>query len=184
MSHIYFVHPLHPATVRARQFGFVQETFEVRSTEDGCVVFCPATAQECESIPRRASIMEFRLPGTVHFTYPVGSELSHMFFFVTPLSASSCRLDWMLPDVDSASSSRIRWEGEGGSIADEDQTTVELIQPAYEEEGESFECSVEADMPTLTLRRVVREAEANGGKRDASVVSRRRLISAATAARR
>src|SRR5262245_47924362 len=128
MSHIYYVHPLHPATVRARQFGFVQETYEVRTTDEGCVVFCPATAAERESIPRRASIMEFRLPGTVQFTYPIGDRLSHMFFFVTPLSASSCRLDWMLPDPSSTGPGRIRWEGEGGLIAEEDQATVESIQ--------------------------------------------------------
>lgn len=179
MCHVYYVHPTHPATVRAAKSGFAKMTYELRGTPNGCVVFTPITSEQ-SSIPRIDFSMEFQLPGTVVFTVATPMGYYYMFFYVTPLGEDLCRVNWLVTDSSPRSAERVRWVGEGGSVTDEDCAVLELIQPSYAREGEAFECSVEGDVPAMALRRCIRCAERGGG----APQEIRRLFSIMTAERK
>ncbi|MGZ3696170.1 MAG: Rieske 2Fe-2S domain-containing protein [Bdellovibrionota bacterium] len=158
--HVYFAHPSHPATVAANKFGTTQGRYGLRATNKGCILFGPVEDAAAE-IPALAFTMEFRVPGSIRFEMPTGKTSSYMFFFVTPLTETTCRFDWLLTSwAPEANQERLLWVGEGRDIIDEDQVILEAIQIAYDEEGEVFERSVESDTPTLTLRRIMKLAEA------------------------
>ena len=141
--------------------------------------FGPPTASENDPIPKDAFTMEFRLPGSIRFKMPMGEGASYMFFFATPLTQDTCRMDWILTNFNPKSADGITWGGEGREIIEEDQMILEAIQDAYRTEGESFEKSVEADIPTLTLRRMMKLAEA--GKNGESGQMRRLVMMPAPA---
>jgi hypothetical protein len=93
-------------------------------------------------------------------------------------------MDWLMmnsmPDgAESRSSEHICWKGRGGDVADEDQRVLELVQRNYDREGNAFERSVDADAPTLALRRIVHAAER--GAAAETLPSSRRFFAAMTA---
>jgi phenylpropionate dioxygenase-like ring-hydroxylating dioxygenase large terminal subunit len=160
--HLYFVHPTHPATLAAKKYGFAESAVEVRGTEDGCVMFAPVTQSENDPIPAGVYLkMKFELPGTIRFEFPIGPiAKAYMFFFTVPVGKNACRMSWLLTNFDPNPSERVKWVAEGKEIVEEDQYVLEAIQKSYDLEDESFERNVEADIPTLTVRKVVRAAEA------------------------
>lgn len=158
VCHIVFVHPTNPASMRAKETGLVDSTYELRTTANGCTLITPPST-DAGSQPK--FIAEFMLPATVRITHRFGDGrklTSH--FFATPVDDRACRLDWLIADLGAEhDGERFRWEGEGDIIADQDQEILELVQHAYDDEGEGFEHSVEADVPMITVRRIVRAAE-------------------------
>jgi hypothetical protein len=70
----------------------------------------------------------------------------------------------------------LRWIDRGREIIEDDQFTLELIQKAYDREGETFERSVEADATMLTLRRIVKAAEAGRWDPRSSGLPKRRIV--------
>ena len=188
--HVYFAHLNHPLTIRARQFGFVQSRYELRTTHDGCVLFNPPTSLAQDPIPPTAYIREFHLPGLIRFAMPWRGSFSYLIFFVTPLDACSCRMDLLVTDFDgnAGGAARIKWCGEGvgdgKTIMDEDRRVLELVQPAYAREGESFEHHVRADRPLLTMRRILKAAERGEWSGTLPGLRRRQVISMASPAPR
>jgi hypothetical protein len=153
-AHLYFVHPSHPATIAARASGFAPATQELRLTELGCRVFAPVTESETQPIPDPPRVLqEFMLPGTI--TYKSGGFFLHL--MVVPLSDHSCRMHFLFTNF-APDATQSTWVGPGAGMMDEDQIVLELTAPAYEETGEPFEKSVEADVPPLTLRRILEMA--------------------------
>jgi phenylpropionate dioxygenase-like ring-hydroxylating dioxygenase large terminal subunit len=183
LFHVYFVHPSMPVSMRARQHGFVQCTYELRTWKDGCGVYSPPAATHDEPIADNAFKMEFDLPGDIHYAVPSGGQVFHMFFYVTPLDDCSCRMDWLVADgTGREHSERIRWMGDQGDFGEEDRLVLETLQQTYAREGRDFERHVEADAPTLALRRIVRAASQESGQRGNVRNDKRRLFSMATAA--
>jgi phenylpropionate dioxygenase-like ring-hydroxylating dioxygenase large terminal subunit len=175
--HVYFVHPTHPATLAAQKSGFAEQTTELRMTQKGCLVFGPATGGENDPIPPYAYQMEFELPGRIRFEFMMGPlGKGYMYFFITPTGESECRVDWLITNPD-PNAPHVLWGGEGREIIGEDQIVLELIQKSYDLEGESFEKSVEADIPTLTLRKIVQLAEKEEWDPEKSLLPRRRVFS-------
>ncbi len=174
MCHVPFVHPTHPRSVRAREQGLVETVYELQENAAGCVVVTPPSDPQQPTDPD--FMIEFRLPATVRFQIRTESGLSYMFFHVTPLTETSCRMNWLVSNGEAPGGSpRIDWHGEGGSISAEDRAVLELVQPAYDREGESFERSVKADWPTLALRRLVKAAERGERSAEGSETVRRLL---------
>lgn len=157
--HFYFMHPTRPATIAAKKFGFAEGSGEIRLTKNGCLMFMPATKSENDPIPPYAVKMEFELPGRIRFEFSVGNSKGYIYFWTTPLTETTCRMDWLLSNPSSEGTERIYWTGEGQEIIGEDQYVLDLVQKTYEKEGETFERSVEADTPVLTMRCIVRAAE-------------------------
>jgi hypothetical protein len=153
------VHPTHPATLAAKIHGFAESAGEVRLTENGCTAFWPATKSENDPIPDYAMKMEFELPGRIRFEFSMGPTKGYMYFWTTPLTDKTCRMDLLLTNPTPEGVDRIFWTGEGREIIGEDQYVLDLVQKTYEVEGEAFERSVEADTPSLTMRRIIRAAE-------------------------
>ncbi len=159
-AHVYFAHPKHPATIAAQKFGLISDKSEVRMTELGCVVFSPPATSDEQPIPQGASTMAFNLPGHIRFVWPMPNGVYYMNFFVTPIGEEECRIDYLVQNFD-PNGPHLRWSSGPSDIIEEDAFVLEAIQPAYMQEGEEFEKSVEADLPHLTLRRIVRMAMDN-----------------------
>jgi hypothetical protein len=174
--HIYFAHPTHPATVAARRHGLVDAAFEFRTTANGCTLFAPPAASENDPI-RAAMSMEFEIPGRIRFAWETpGMPPSYMYWSAQPVSAGRCRMDWLITNF-APGNERLLWTEGGREIIEEDQRILEATQQAYVAETESFECSVEADLPTLALRRILRLAEQGSWPSEGGAIPRRRVIS-------
>lgn len=174
-AHIYFVHPNHPATLAARQHGFKESASEIRLTPTGCVVFSPPARAAGRPIPAESSTMEFILPNRIRFVARGPGRAYYMYWHATPMDDRRCRLHWLItnPRPDAPP---LRWIDRGREIIEDDQATLELIQKAYDREGEAFERSVEADATMLTLRRIVRAAEAGTWDPASGKMAKRRIV--------
>lgn len=174
--HIYFAHPTHPACVAARKFGLAPQPFELRSDDRGCLLFSPPAAKETDPVPDRGLFMDFRLPGRIRFEWSLpGMEPSYMYWSAQPVRENVCRMDWLITSPE-PTGERVRWTEGGREIIEEDQQILEAIQKTYEEEGCDFERSVEADLPTLTLRRILRAAGRGAGREGTSPAPTRRIV--------
>lgn len=174
--HIYFAHPTHPASVAAKKHGMSDSSFELRTTDKGCVLFAPPTASESDPIPQGMS-MEFELPGRIRFEWVTpGAPPSYMYWSALPVTENSCRMDWLITNF-SPSDKKLVWTEGGKEIIEEDQVILEAIQRTYEKEGESFERSVESDLPALTLRKIIHLAEKGAWPSERSSSQQRRHIS-------
>ena len=176
-AHVYFAHETHPATIAAKKFGFAHTPQEIRITKNGCVAFSPPADKEGDPIPSNAFRMEFSFPGQIRFEMPMMGSSAYMIFFTTPLNHNSCRLDWLIANTNFVETSeRVLWTGEGQGVIDEDFTILELTQKTYEEEGEGFEKSVESDIPTLMLRKIVKLMESGEWNPDSLPIPQRKII--------
>jgi phenylpropionate dioxygenase-like ring-hydroxylating dioxygenase large terminal subunit len=156
-AHVYVAHASHPANIAAKKHGMTGESAELRLTPRGCILFSPATAQESEPVPPGVGTMEFSLPGRIRFVWPLPTGPTYMNFFVTPIGEDRCRMDYLVQNF-MPNAPHLHFRDGPSDIVDEDQAILEAIQRAYREEGEAFEKSVEADIPPLTLRRIVKRA--------------------------
>lgn len=160
-DHLFFAHPGHFATLLSKRFGMTERRMELRATETGCLVTGPVgdgdpRGKDGAGVGEGEIEMEFRLPGTIRFGGARSGD--YMVFHVTPIDERTCRMDWTISQFAPQAGSSVKW-AEGDELLDQDQRILEAIQATYDAEGEHFEHSVEADLPTLTLRKIVRMAE-------------------------
>ncbi len=141
-------------------------------------MFAPTTLSENDPIPHGTFLkMQFQLPGTIRFEFPLGPVTkAYMFFYTVPVGKNACRMSWLLTNFDPNPAEKVQWVAEGREIIGEDQEVLEAIQKAYDREEESFERNVEADIPTLTVRKVVRAAEAGEWDGKNFPFPRRRIV--------
>lgn len=176
--HVYFAHPTHPATIAAKKFGLTYHPQEMRVTDNGCIYFGPPAESENTPIPKDAFRIEFTLPGLIRFEMPGMFQGAYMIFFTTPLTNDSCRMDWSLVNMGAVDTpERVLWTGEGREVIEEDQVILENVQKTYEKEGETFEKSVESDIPTLALRKIVQQAEKGEWPSKDLGIPKRKLLS-------
>jgi hypothetical protein len=153
----------------------------VRTTENGCIAFAPATQSESEPISNNGFSIEFKLPGMIRFELPAMFKGAYMVFFTTPIGENTCRMDWLIGNWGFVKTDeRVLWTGDGREIIGEDEFILTNVQQTYDTEGEDFEKSVEADIPTLTLRKIVKLAEKNEWQGVASQMPARRVFTMMT----
>jgi hypothetical protein len=175
--HIFFLHPTHPSAMAAAKHGLIETIFEFRTTETGCLWFSPPAPAGSGLIPNEAVRVEFFLPGRIRFSVPYGpADGASLYVHVTPQEPGRCRLHWLAVDAGTRSNQELRWVGSESKIIEEDARALEATQKAYDAEGEDFERSVEADLPTLALRAIVRAAERGRWDAAKSLLPRRRLF--------
>ncbi len=148
IAHIPFVHPTHPVTRAAARSGFVAQEYEIRPADGGFVVFSPPAGSAQEPVPPGA-VQEFKLPGVIAmrlFGFVV-------YFHVVPMGEKACRIEFLITNY-MPGGDQVTWVGGGAAMMDEDAAVLEAI-----ERGQAADwcgpISVEADVPTLALRKLL-----------------------------
>jgi nitrite reductase/ring-hydroxylating ferredoxin subunit len=176
LCHPPFAHAGNHALYFAMKAVGLRETrSEVRVTEDGLVVFSPPTSTAEHDIPETpAGITRFTLPDRVEISnrYPTGDYVVIMHF--VPTGPATCRLEWLWREPKGTG---VTWVEDEPKLIAQDRAVLESSQPWYDREGDGFERSVEADLPTLLVRQVIALAEAGQWEHKRASLPRRRVIS-------
>lgn len=153
--HPYFTHPwTHGQFFSTRFRGFREQNYEMRLTENGLIVFAPATTSETQSIPECPIVsLHFSLPDRVRVEFRKPFHMIIWMHFV-PTGIDSCRQEWMITKLLPLGR-RTSWSNRQPRIFKQDKKIMESAQPWYTVEGYSFERSVEADAATLLARKIV-----------------------------
>jgi phenylpropionate dioxygenase-like ring-hydroxylating dioxygenase large terminal subunit len=156
--HPYFTHPWSHGQFFATRFrGFRDQQFEIRLTSRGAVLFAPITASADEPAPTRPDIrIELMLPDRVSVEFRKPLEFAIVMHFV-PTGDNSCRQEWLISSPLPIGKKVILARGTPRVFV-QDKCVLESAQAAYGKEGGGFERSVEADVPTLLARRILKLA--------------------------
>ncbi|MGH6878534.1 MAG: Rieske 2Fe-2S domain-containing protein [Rhizomicrobium sp.] len=146
LCHAVFTHPgKHPQAIAVERSGFHRRLYEMRPTASGLEV----SGEDGTSL-------RFDLPDRV--TVKSNAKLTIVLHH-TPTRAQRCRQHWLVPLPNANDQPHaVFWSDQEPEILKQDQLILEAAQLNYERESESFERSVEADAPTLAVRRVLRIA--------------------------
>ena len=151
--HPAFAHPwTHGQFYLAMLLGVRQQHIRMAATPDGLVVQGPVTEAGEPLEGRTSSVtLTFRLPCRADVEGP-GSRRIVMHF--VPTGPESCRIEW-LSTSRAPLGPRVRWVAKEPAIFRQDRVLLESATPAYAAAETWSERSVEADAPTLLLRRIV-----------------------------
>jgi phenylpropionate dioxygenase-like ring-hydroxylating dioxygenase large terminal subunit len=194
--HPVFAHPYtHGQFFMNQAMGFQELDIEARLTERGLVVFFPPTAEAEDPIPDAPWVaLAFELPDrvTVSFAGSIveGSRAARavdpqaaprqralIVMHLVPTGATTCRQEWMVsigPAANGAPS--VQWTDECHPIFEQDKLVLESVQRAVAREGHGFERSVEADQPTLLVRRIYAAAAQRMWPAACDRLTRRRIL--------
>ncbi|SRR5712692_327472 len=174
--HPYFTHRWTHGQFFATYFGgFREQSYEVRLTDHGMIVFAPVTANEEDSLPARPLVkLNFQLPDQVRVEFWRPFHLIVLMHFV-PTGSGSCRLEWLTTKLIQVGR-RVVWTDREPKIFKQDRVVMESSQPWYNREGSAFERSVEADASTLMARRIVELAAEGRWEEKRSSLPRRRVV--------
>ena len=163
----------HPAYFAHRSAGFREYDFEVRTTDTGLVSFYPPTASPDEPMPVKASSWTtFDLPGRVVVYQRAFFIEFCSILHIVQTGPSSCRLEWLQRKRGEPS---LTWVEEEPLIATQDRI-IESSQRWYDLCGDGFERSVEADYPTLLIRKIFHQALAGTWPAERDRFADRRLV--------
>jgi phenylpropionate dioxygenase-like ring-hydroxylating dioxygenase large terminal subunit len=172
--HAAFTHPWsHPQFFKTRFTGLREESFEVRLTETGLVMFGPPTAEAGDPVPERVVRIHFVLPDRIVFALP-GAASTIVLHFVST-GAASCRMEW-LARATAPIGPRLRWNGRTPRVFAQDRDVLESAEGWYGRVGHGFERSVEADGPGLLLRRIMALAAAGDWESGRNALPQRRVL--------
>ena len=164
--HPYFTHPeTHPQYFMIQRLGFRPTRVQLRVTATGLVV-------ENEAVR-----LVFDLPDRVIVASPQGPDRTIVIHH-TPAAPGHCRQHWLVAMPGQGAPGQARWTDDPSAIFEQDRRILEAAQTRYLAEGEGFERSVEADAPTLMVRRIIDAAaagrwpEERGRLRDRELVVR------------
>jgi nitrite reductase/ring-hydroxylating ferredoxin subunit len=166
--HPYFTHPgTHPQYFAIQAAGFREQHLDLATTGTGLVV-SSAGVRLIFDLPSRVTVA----PET-----PLG-EARTIVLHHTPTTPGRCRQHWMIalgaPGAGPAGS--VRWVDGPAEIFEQDRRVLEAAQRRYEQEGPDFERSVEADAPTLLVRRIIDAATAGRWADERPRLERRRQL--------
>lgn len=175
--HPYFTHPwMHGQFYAARFRGFREQSYEIRLTDRGMVVFTPVTASEDEPIPERPIVkLSFDLPDRVRAEFWSPFSFIVLMHFI-PMGHNTCRLEWLITKVLPIRRARVSWSNKEPKIFAQDRRILESAQPWYDRESSDFECSVPADASTLLTRRIVALAAAGRWEEKRSLLPCRLVV--------
>jgi phenylpropionate dioxygenase-like ring-hydroxylating dioxygenase large terminal subunit len=174
--HPYFAHPWRHGQFFKTYFqGFREQRYEVRITENGLVVFAPATSRESQPIPSNPDIsLTFQLPDRVTVMFGKRFRQVIVMHFV-PTGETTSRLEWLATKTLPLGP-RLRWTAREPGLFAQDRRLLESVQPTHERTGRNFEQSVAADTSTLMVRRIVALAAAGQWSPDALRMPARRVV--------
>jgi phenylpropionate dioxygenase-like ring-hydroxylating dioxygenase large terminal subunit len=174
--HPYFTHPWTHGQFFATQFhGFRKQQFEMRLTARGLVVFTPVTSSADTPIPERPIVrIDFELPGRVSVEFWKPFHLFIIMHFV-PTGSNTCRQEWLMSRAFPFGPIT-RWVRRTPRVFLQDQRVLESAQACYDREGHGFERSVEADAPTLLVRRILTLAAKGQWEADRNKLVQRRIV--------
>ena len=174
--HPYFAHPwTHGQFFNTRFRGFRDQSYEMRRSEQGLVVFTPVTANEEEPIPEQPLIkLTFDLPNRVRAEFWKPFHLVIVMHFV-PTGNNTCRFEWLISKLLPIGS-RVSWRKWQPRIFLQDQSVLESAQRWYDREGDNFERSVDADASTLLVRQIVTMAESGNWEEKRSSLPLRKVV--------
>jgi hypothetical protein len=154
-SHVYFVHPKHPATLaRMAQRDRLPTPGEVRTNPSGLVTFWPATTREDEAPPGTAEMITFNLPNRVTIEGPGGMNGLVVDLFFVPIGEHECRMEYLVsqPQIPGHS---VRWLDTTPDVFSEDKAVLEALEKVGGEGGDFVEKNVPADTAPLLARRMI-----------------------------
>jgi phenylpropionate dioxygenase-like ring-hydroxylating dioxygenase large terminal subunit len=174
--HPYFTHPwTHGQFFVTRFRGFQEQSYEMRLTDHGLVVFAPVTASEEEPIPERPIVqLSFELPDRIRVEFWKPFHLITLIHLV-PNGPNMCRLEWLVTRLLPIGP-HVRWSNKEPRIFAQDRRILESAQRWYAQEGSDFERSVEADASTLLARRIVELAAEGLWEEKRFSLPRRRVV--------
>ena len=174
--HPYFTHPWTHGQFFATRFrGFREQSYEIRLTDHGLVVFAPVTASVDDPIPERPVVkLTFDLPNRIQVEFWRPFHMVILMHFVST-GYNTCRLEWLVSKLFPIGS-HFSWRAKEPKIFAQDRYVLESSQPWYDREGSSFECSVEADASTLMARRVIKLAATGHWEEKRSMLPSRRIV--------
>ncbi len=175
-THAAFTHRwTHPQWFSRRFRGLRLGTAEVRTTEDGFVLFVPAARSAEDPIPARPPVSaRFELPDRVTVSFHGRFEQ------VIVLNAIStgphdCRLETLVTNP-LPFGPKTRFTRREHVIFRQDRRVMESAERWTREIGHDFERSVEADFPMLLVRRIVELAESGRWEEKRASLPPRRVI--------
>jgi hypothetical protein len=156
--HPYFTHSWIHSQFFATHFqGFREQSYEMRLTDRGLMVFAPVTVSPDDPVPERLSVkLSFELPDRVRVEFWRPFHVIILMHFI-PTGINTCRLEWLISKLLPIGS-RVSWRNKEVRIFMQDQHVMESAQPWYDREGNNFERSVEADASTLMARQIIKLA--------------------------
>jgi phenylpropionate dioxygenase-like ring-hydroxylating dioxygenase large terminal subunit len=149
--HPVFAHPFKHEQFFANQaMGFREHQYEVRLTPTGLTAFAPPAAKAEDPIASTFVRLTFDLPGRVTVGFGAGKSATIVMHFV-PTGESTCRQEWLIRQPESG----LVWSDEEPIVFKQDRLLIESAQRWRNREGTLPERSVEADVSTLLVRRIV-----------------------------
>jgi phenylpropionate dioxygenase-like ring-hydroxylating dioxygenase large terminal subunit len=166
LCHPYFTHVrTHGLWFDIQANGFREKTYDLSVTDTGLAV-SSGWGSLVFDLPSRA---------TVSFNGPAGTQaivLHH-----TPTGPRRCRQDWLVSTpAEPGAAPSVRWSDAPSVIFEQDRRVLESAQLAYDREGDAFERSVEADAPTLLVRRIIAAAAAGRWPQDRARMGKGRTV--------
>ncbi len=171
IAHVPFVHRWsHPYFYTVRRHGLREQSFETRVTQNGMLMFAPPTERAEAPVPDTGLRVEFELPSrmTVRLGLRFANRIIQQY---VPTGPSTCRMEYLLRLTDRGH--RTLGVGGEGAVPRQDREAVESVQAAQDRYGDEFERSVEADAPTLLLRRILALAEEGRWETEHARIARR-----------
>lgn len=179
LCHPFWTHPFtHPHWITKRITGFKDDVDELRLTADGLEVFKPVTASADEPSPARPiGRLTFMLPDRINVWFPKGRWETMFWMHFVPTGPDSCRFEWLWSKLAPVGR-RVRFERAEPLIFKQDRLILESSQPRYRDLDAPWERSVEADITTLTLRRIISLAAEGRWEAERASLPQRRLVRA------
>ncbi|WP_437922887.1 aromatic ring-hydroxylating dioxygenase subunit alpha [Sorangium sp. So ce291] len=172
--HPVFAHPwTHGQFYIALLRGLREQLLEMRPTADGMTLRGPVRGDG--AAPDRRSpqtLLSFKLPDRVEVRSLGGPSRRIVLHFV-PTAPDRCRMEWLVARA-LPFGARVRFRQEEPAILRQDRLLLESAEQASAGQGDLREHHVEADAPTLLLRRIVAwAAQGEWEKKRASLPERR-----------
>ncbi|HXC56724.1 MAG TPA: Rieske 2Fe-2S domain-containing protein [Rhizomicrobium sp.] len=168
--HPVFAHPFTHGQFFANQaMGFREQQYEVRRTASGLTVFAPPTASPDDPIGFVFVRLTFDLPNRVTVSFGVGASATAIVMHFVPTGDGTCRQEWLTSKPESG----LAWSDEEPILFRQDRL---LIESAERWRGSFQERSVEADVSTLLVRRIVALAAAGRWDSEREKLPARRVV--------
>lgn len=186
ICHPFWTHPwTHPHFLTKRITGFQDDVDELRLTDDGFIIFKPVTARAEDPVPAHPQgVLTFSLPDRMTIWFPKRGFETVMVLHFVPTGPTSCRMEWMWTKLLQVGR-RVRFEPREPWIFAQDRALLEGSQRAYPVPQPGplpmeapWERGVEADLTTLTLRKVLALAASGRWPQGRAELPERRLIRA------
>ncbi|WP_437662726.1 Rieske 2Fe-2S domain-containing protein [Sorangium sp. So ce1182] len=172
--HPVFAHPwTHGQFYIALLRGLREQLLEMRPTADGMTLRGPVRGDGAAPDQRSSqTLLSFKLPDRVEVRSLGGPSRRIVLHFV-PTAPDRCRMEWLVARA-LPFGARVRFRQEEPAILRQDRLLLESAEQASAGQGDLREHHVEADAPTLLLRRIVAwAAQGEWEKKRASLPERR-----------